>query len=424
MFQRREKRYLQMMGRLPWFVVSLPLVIGCGSKAGGDNEGTVDAASCTSDADCESGMICSNGMCVSSTGVDAPPLDRDAACAAVMAEGTLVKKPVDIIFVIDNSGSMTAEIIGVEKNVNDSFAQIIGASGIDYRVILLSTHGSASGNQSICIASPLSGHPANTSTKLCQTPLMATPVNTSRFFHYSTEIGSTNSFRKILDTYNVADPSGAAPGGWSDWLRADATKTFIEITDDNQASSTTAATFETQLFAKTPKMFGDATTRNYIFHSIIGVVAKTMPADAYQPAEPVVTALCPSAVNNGGQYQTLSKTTGGLRFPVCDPNLYATVFQQVAQGVISGAEVACEFPVPTPPNGQTVDPATAVVDYTPGNGGAIQTFTQVADATQCAPSKFYIDTGKIVLCPDTCNVVKNDVMAKVAVYFGCTTPIF
>ena len=33
--------------------------------------------------------------------------DRDASCAEVRAEATLQKKPVDIIFVIDNSGSMT-----------------------------------------------------------------------------------------------------------------------------------------------------------------------------------------------------------------------------------------------------------------------------------------------------------------------------
>ena len=400
------------------------LSTGCGGNGGGNSGPDADlgdAASCSVDSDCLAGQACIGGSCV--TVVDAG-FDRDAACATSMAEGSLVKAPVDIIFVIDNSGSMTAEIIGVEKNVNDSFAQIIGASGLDYRVIVLSTHGSATGNQSICVASPLSGHPANATTKLCQTPLNSTPINASRFFHYSTEIGSTNSFRKILDTYNVADPSGQAPTGWSAWLRPGAVKTFIEITDDNQSSTTSFATFETQLFAKTPKMFGDATARQYVFHSIVGVAPKATAADAYLSTEAVVGTKCSSAVNTGGQYQSASIATGGLRFPVCDPDLYSTVFQTVAQGVISGAQIACEFPVPMPSNGQEVDLASAVVDYIPSDGSGTRTFMQVANAASCAADKFYIDSGNIVLCPDTCAAVKTDVEAKVEVFFSCTTPIF
>ena len=44
--------------------------------------------------------------------------------------------------------------------------------------------------------------------------------------------------------------------GWSTWLRPDAFKVFIGITDDN--SDTTETVFESQLLAKTPKMFGTA----------------------------------------------------------------------------------------------------------------------------------------------------------------------
>ena len=69
--------------------------------------------------------------------------NRDAACAQVSAAATLEKKPVDIIITIDNSGSMTDKIVATQNNLNGSFAQIIGASGLDYRVILLSKFGNA-----------------------------------------------------------------------------------------------------------------------------------------------------------------------------------------------------------------------------------------------------------------------------------------
>jgi hypothetical protein len=347
------------------------------------------------------------------------PFDRDAACAQVSADGTLVKKPVDIIIVIDNSGSMTDEIVKVEENINTNFATIIGASGLDYRVIMLSKHGTATADESICVKAPLSGTTCS--------PVPAAPVNTANFFHYSTEIGSLDSFAKILNTYNVADPNGKAPGGWSDWLRVDAIKVFLEISDDD--SNMTYSAFETALFAKTPKMFGDATNRNYIWHTIAGFAERPSPFQT-QPWLPTDLPLQSTECNNGTgsegfatDYQQLSVNTGGLRFPICQYANFSAVFQEIAKGVVKGAQVACEFLVPTVPAPQTVNLATVLLDYTPSAGGPPQTFGQVANAAACAPSSFYIEAGKIVLCPDTCTAVKGDVMAKVKVFFDCEVPL-
>jgi hypothetical protein len=342
------------------------------------------------------------------------PFDRDAACAQVSADGTLVKKPVDIIFIIDNSGSMTEEIIGVQNNINTNFATIINASGLDYRVIMLSHHGLAT-SQRICVSMPLSG---NTTC----TPPPTVPVNTAKFFHYDYDIQSTDSLTKALNTYNLADVHGLAPTGWSGWLRKDAVKMFVEITDDQ--STMAAATFDTQLLAKTPQMFGDVNQRNYIFHSIIGVANNNPVTKPWLPSDPVQTTKCGTgAVNTGPQYQDLSKMTGGLRFPICQYANFDGVFQEIAKGVVQGAQVACEFAVPTPPNGQMIDLATVVVDYTPSTGGANQSFTQVANAAACAGDSFYIENSKIILCPNTCTTIKGDVMAKVKVLFDCAVPL-
>src|SRR6185369_13438896 len=61
---------------------------------------------------------------------------QDGSCVQVQSEAKLVKSPVDIIFVIDNSGSMSDEIQAVQDNINKNFAQIIAASNIDYHIIM------------------------------------------------------------------------------------------------------------------------------------------------------------------------------------------------------------------------------------------------------------------------------------------------
>lgn len=332
------------------------------------------------------------------------------ACAEVTSMANLDKKPVDVIMVIDNSCSMTQEIQAVETNVNTNFASIIGGSGLDYRIILLSRHGSATSQQSVCISPPLSGNAT------CAPP-PATPTDGARFFHYSTEIGSTDSLTKILSTYNAAGSEGTGPMGWSGWLRADAYRTFIEITDDNE-TRTTAAQFDQRVMALMPARFGTAQNRNYVFHSIVGVAPKANPSEAYQPGEAVVNSKCSTAVNPGNTYQDLSKLTGGLRFQMCEPNRYDTVFQAVAQGVIASSQVACDFALPTPPAGTSLSNRIYVA-YTPGTGGAATEFTQLPNSATCDTGKFYVENMRVVLCPQTCTSVRTDPMAKVAVRFSC-----
>lgn len=339
-----------------------------------------------------------------------PPFDRDAACGMVKAQATLTKAPVDVIFVIDNSGSMTEEITAVQNNINNSFAKIIAASGIDYRIIMVSRHGSATNGQSICITAPLSGIAS------CATP-PAKPVNTANFFHYSVEIDSFNSLVQIANTYNIADEHNLAPTGWQAWLRPAALKTFIEVSDDQ--SSQSIANFEKALFALKPANFGTAAKRNYIFHSIVGVKEKATPTVAYQPAEAVVAGTCSTAQNNGSIYQDLAKLTGGLRYPICQTGNYDAVFQAVAAGVISGAKVSCDFNVPTAPPGKQFDLKTAQLQYTPGNGGAPRIFKQVTDAAACTPDSFYILNGRVNLCGESCTTVQADNGATLEFLLDC-----
>lgn len=346
-------------------------------------------------------------------GYDAYP-KLDAACERISAEAKMVVKPVDIIFVIDNSGSMSNEIKGVEQNINTNFVNIIQKSGIDYRVIMLAAHG-ASSSYRICVDKPLSGNPT------CSPPA-ADPVNNPPYFyHYNYPIYSTDSLSKIISTYNAPDPSGQAPGGWSDWLRADAVKVFIEITDDN--SSMSYASFETQLLNLKPNHFGSSSMRNYIFHTIAGMSNNSPSTKPWQPEDAIVGGVCSGAVNSGSQYQYLSQLSGGLRFPICNLNSFDSVFQEVAQGVIRGAQVNCEFEIPQAPDGKVYDLTAIEVLYTPSAAAEPELFELASGIASCHDTGFYLTETSVVLCPQSCKRVQGDVEAKVEVGISCVTQI-
>jgi len=346
-------------------------------------------------------------------GYDAYP-KSDAACERISAEAKMVVKPVDIIFVIDNSGSMSNEIKGVENNINTNFIDIIQKSGIDYRVIMLAAHGSSSSYQ-ICVDKPLSGNAS------CSPPPSKPVNNPPHFYHFNYPIYSTDSLTKIISSYNMADPSGQAPGGWSEWLRPDAVKVFIEITDDN--AYTTPESFESSLFALKPNNFGSPAMRNYIFHTIAGLSNNSPSTEPWQPEDPMVTGTCSGAVNPGSQYQKLSRLTGGLRFPVCNAAGFDSVFQEVALGVIRGAQVKCEFEIPEAPDGKIYDLTAIEVLYTPSTVAEPELFELASGIASCHDTGFYLTETSVVLCPQSCARVQGDVEAKVEVGISCVTQI-
>src|SRR5205814_3309103 len=76
----------------------------------------------------------------------------DGNCAAVAQKAELVERPADIIWVIDNSGSMSSEIAAVRANMN-AFAAALQGAGVDARVVLISSD--STGYLGICVDAPL-----------------------------------------------------------------------------------------------------------------------------------------------------------------------------------------------------------------------------------------------------------------------------
>ncbi len=327
-------------------------------------------------------------------------------CVGVTAEADA---GVDIIWVVDGSGSMEEEIDQIETNLNTHFLNIIGASNLSWNLIVVAPRvGFASFSSfSVCVDSP----PASASCG----------DNPPRFRHVHCSVESTDSLASLAYTYNGVAPAfaptslvcglGASWDGkqWKDFVRMDATKVFIEVTDDS--SDVTAQAFDNWLLtgAQPAGMFGSAQERKYIFHGIIGM-------DTNNPGAP-----CSEAQNHGPRYQELASLTGGLTASICE-NDWSPIFQDIADSIVT--RLSCEYPVPAPPDGQTVDENSVNVLYFPGENGPEETIYRDntagcedgADGWQWNAAR-----DKILLCGATCERIKNDPDGRVEIKFGCDT---
>jgi len=86
--------------------------------------------------------------------------------------------------------------------------------------------------------------------------------------------------------------------------------------------------------------------------------------------------------------------------------------------------IGCDFSLPPPPNGQALDPDRVNFTYTPQGMGGPKILPRADDLADCKgqPGWYYdsnADSTKIVLCPASCATVQADAKAKVSVLFGC-----
>ncbi|MBI3206197.1 MAG: hypothetical protein HYZ29_31970 [Myxococcales bacterium] len=367
----------------------------------------------------------------------------DAGCTPAKTAVTIARGPADIIWLVDNSCSMAEEMKAIQDNLNPNFAQALGLASIDFRIIVVGEHGGyntpSSYESSICIEPPLGGKPcAGVGQNVAPTN------NLPIFFHYDhDDVESTDGWCKLLEWFDDPDRYNLAPKGWSEWLRADAFKTFVLVSDDGmnctwpyvgtyppscatngpkcykdgvQSTSATEAPiaakgFDADLLALSPTQFGTAQTRKYMWHSLSGVAPNFgSSSSGYLPSDPLVpySTKCTTAVNSGPGTQALSMLTGGLRFPVCDGAGFPVAFKQLANAVIQSALPTCEHPLPS-----AGSLATLELEYAPPGGGQTVHLSQVKDQASCKASAFYLsstDAGAktAVFCPDACKQLRAD----------------
>jgi hypothetical protein len=295
------------------------------------------------------------------------------SCASSKATATdvMTVRPADIIFAIDSSTSMMAEIEAVRMNLNAFSAQIVGA-GVDPRVIMIGESGS------ICIGAPLGSG---------QCPADDNPP---AYVHVPVRVGSRDALTRILDTYSQ----------WSQHLRPNATKSFVVVSDDDATEGTnSAAAFTTALTALDPTMFAQ--------WSFNGVYCFTA---------------CTQAAAVGAVYNDLVAQTMGVAGDLCLQD-FQPVFDRLAKQIIevSGAEIACEWPLPAVPTGQAFSGELVAVTRTTAMGSS--PLSRVGAEAACTQGGWFLDDPlnptKIRACPNTCEEMQNQSGGQIDVVFGC-----
>ncbi|MFT7626090.1 MAG: hypothetical protein ACI9WU_005283, partial [Myxococcota bacterium] len=265
---------------------------------------------CTQDSQCDdledaTTDTCLDNACVHQT-CDVGMLDPNA--------------PTDIVFVIDQSGSMNSEIPAIQSGLA-AFSSDIAASGLDYRVTVMA--GKNTYNP-ICVPPPLGG-PGCT--------------DTAQFQQINQGIGSYNALTKLVAHL----PTILA------FFRPNSARHFVAITDDE--SSYNAATFDAALTA--------GGVGSYVFHSVVGLTSGSY----NYPWSYGYGSGC--SAGKGTQYLQLSDWTGGTKQDICSPNwtaLYATLANDMGAGI---SHVLLSHPHVTGSVVVTLDgnPAQVGVDY-------------------------------------------------------------
>ncbi len=351
----------------------------CGDGIDNDMDGLTD---------CDEASCAGMGPCA---GFDAGPQpDRGVmACEAIEYEAETGLAPVDIIWVIDNSGSMDGEARIVQDNMN-TFAAAIAATSIDYHVVVMTRAGFVN------VPAPLG-------------------TDTMRFRALNVDVQSNDGLADAVENFAM----------YSDFLRPTALTHFIFVTDD-ESDRMTASAFQMQM----TMLLGHA----FVAHSIV-----SPPGSRHCPSPFGCGGIIPEAdgctgpngdaAENGDQYWALSGTTGGQRFSICTSD-WSALFRTLAASIAVPMPLPCEFDIPAPPMGMMFDRMRVNVVFTP-TGGAPTTFRFVgtptgADCPAGADGWYYDDPvapTRIILCPSTCSRVTADETGRVDIALGCETLI-
>jgi hypothetical protein len=305
--------------------------------------------------------------------MDAGTKDADT-CLSSTVHAETAALPADIIWVIDNSGSMHDEEGYVQTNIN-SFSSSIATSGNDYHVIMITdvTH--------INVPPPLGGSP--------------------RFLSVNQFVDSNNALELVISTYPQ----------WQSFLRPNAVKHFVIVTDDNSHMS--ASTFKTQMMGLTNPGFPNGFKLHAIVAESLGIGFP--PGPCFGKAAAV-----------GQVYIDLQMQTMGVFSSECQSN-WAPVFTALANAVQAASSLPCHLTIPPPPMGQMLDYNQVNLVYTP-SGGSASYVPYVTSVGNCGPGGgWYYDNvsapTQLVACPATCTTLTADSTGSVSVAFGCATVI-
>jgi hypothetical protein len=296
---------------------------------------------------------------------DLPP----QACALVEAQGVLSRVPVDIVWVVDDSGSMGDEQARVRENIA-TFAERISRDGVDVRVVFVTEEDLAQGT-------PLSGKDS--------------------YLFVEADVGSHDSLEVLLEAFPTYQPH----------LRADAQTHFIALTDDESdlAASSFAADMQARL------------GHGFTFHAI---ASESVGGEACSCQGGGLFGC--GAAAPGDEYYALAASTGGEQVSICTVD-WGAVFDRLAEAVVAGS-LPCSFALPPAPIGEELDPARVKFDFVSTAGGATE-IPRLAGGDCGALVAWHYDDASaptsIELCPKACETLS--VGGSVRIALGCAPTV-
>lgn len=328
-----------------------------------------------------------------------PPVGNE--CAGVSASTQARLAPTDVVWAIDTSGSMIASFAAIQQAL-DAFSRKVVEAGVDARVVLLAGSG-------FCVGAPLgSGQCGPASAEGMPAPDSREPD----FLHLDTPFGANQGIPVLLDSY-AAYKHALRPGA----------RTHLVLTEDGAPTVSAQAVIDhvegrAQATA-TPAWMPGLAPRTWVFNGVVCQNGFALGTCLLADSPPATTL-------------ELIDTTGGLvadlnNAGVAGMDPFAQLLDKLAESVIVGAQVSCEYRIPESPEDMTFDPDQVNVVYTNGAGHQAL-FPRADDAMPCAEHEAWTydmpDAPTLVrLCPAACTRVQADPAARIDVKFGCETMV-
>lgn len=249
-------------------------------------------------------------------------------------QGSVANNKVDILWVIDNSGSMATKQQNL-ANGFDSFANVFVTKGFDFNMAIVTTdtyattHAPIAGQEGIFQGAP--------------TVITSSTANFSNIFKANVQVGDTgNADAKALDAILLSLSSGLLAGPNAGFLRSDAHLAVIVLSDADDNDSTATTTNVTNFLSTLKPDRFDVLSRTYKKNYTISAVV----VDTSNPSN----AACPLPFEDGVKFKALANATNGSIASICEAD-FSSGLNSISQRI---AEAITEIPLARTPNVSTL----------------------------------------------------------------------
>jgi Mg-chelatase subunit ChlD len=365
----RIHRHLFVSLTLAWIAAAW---VGCAKSSGGNTTGTSSTSSSSSSGNGGSGGAGGNDVDFDAGG--GGKAEDSGACVTTSAEARRV--PLDVIFIIDRSGSMKGQIWDGTKAALTTFFNDPASAGIGAGLAYFPSQKGDMCNPTnyADLDVPIGVLPANAFALTNSMPFEPLGWATPMYSGLKGVLMAATAYQESHPTHKVI---------------------VVLATDGNPSSQCKPTTID----------------------AIAGLAKGALD---YNGVRTYVIGISGATIANLDEIAEAGGTTAAY-----------DITKDISEFSAKTAEIrtealGCDFEIPPPPNDQELDPDRVNFTYMPKGMGSPKILPRADDLADCnGQPGWYYDTNvgptKIFLCPASCATVKADSNAKVSVLFGCNS---